>query len=378
MMVNMSRLELARKRRGLTKKDLAHNLNVTDRTISNWYNQSDIDVKNLEKISEVLNFPKEFFLEDTDLNLPNTETVSFRALSKISSRKRDIALSQTVIAEIINKWLDTKFDLPMPLIPDLHELRNNSTTNSDVSISEEYSELFLTYAQTCADVVRKTWGLGEKPISNMISLLESKGIRIFSLSDEAQEVDACCQWINDRPFIFLNIAKSSERCRFDAAHELGHLVMHRHGIIEGRQMEQEANAFASAFLMPKKSILADPISHPTLKTIIAKKAYWKVSAAALTYRYRQLNLITDWNAISIYKKLSELGRTIEPESIPHERSLLLSKVLTILKNEGLRPSDIAHQLKISFDDFNALTFGIPQNLTDEMTELRRSKLKLVI
>ena len=102
------------------------------------------------------------------------------------------------------------------------------------------------------------------------------------------------------------------------------------------------------------------------------------SAAALTYRYRQLNLITDWNAIIIYKKLSELGRTIEPESIPHERSLLLSKVLNILKAEGLRPSDIAHQLKISFDDFNALTFGIPQELTDEMTELRRSKLKLVI
>ncbi len=374
----MSRLELARKRRGLTKKDLAHNLDVTDRTISNWYNHSDIDIKFLEKISEILNFPKEFFLEESDLNLPNTETVSFRALSKISSRKRDIALSQTVIAEIINKWLDTKFDLPTPFIPDLHELRDNSTICTEVTRPEEYSEVLLTYAQTCAEVVRKTWGLGEKPISNIISLLESKGIRVFSLSDEAQEVDACCQWINDRPFIFLNIAKSSERCRFDAAHELGHLVMHRHGIIEGRQMEQEANAFASAFLMPKKSILADPISSLTLKAIITKKKYWKVSAAALTYRYRQLNLITDWNAITIYKKLSELGRTIEPESIPHERSLLLSKVLNILKSEGLRPSDIANQLKISFEDFNALTFGIPQELTDEMTELRRSKLKLVI
>jgi Zn-dependent peptidase ImmA (M78 family)/transcriptional regulator with XRE-family HTH domain len=377
-MVNMSRLELARKRRGLTKKELAHNLNITDRTISNWYSQSEVDIKNLEKLSEVLKFPKEFFLEDTDLNLPESETVSFRALSKISSRKRDIALSQTVIAEIINKWLDTKFDLPIPFIPDLHELRDNSNICFDTKMPDEYSETLLTYAQTCAGVVRKTWGLGEKPISNMISLLESKGIRVFSLSDEAKEVDACCQWINDRPFIFLNVAKSAERCRFDAAHELGHLVMHRHGIVEGRQMEQEANAFASAFLMPKKSILADPISQLTLKTVIIKKKYWKVSAAALTYRYRQLNLITDWNAISIYKKLSELGRTIEPESIPHERSLLLSKVLTILRNEGLRPIDIAHDLKISFDDFNALTFGIPHELTNEMTELRRSKLKLVI
>lgn len=374
----MSRLELARKRRGLTKKDLAHSLDVTDRTVSNWYSQLDIDMKHLEKISEVLKFPKEFFLETTDLSLPNTETVSFRALSKISSRKRDIALSQTVIAEIINQWLDSKFDLPMPVIPDLHELRNNSTIGSGTELDEEHSDLCLTYAQTCAEVVRKAWGLGEKPISNMISLLESKGIRTFSLSDEAQKVDACCQWINDRPFIFLNIAKSSERCRFDAAHELGHLVMHRHGIIEGRQMEQEANAFASAFLMPKKSIRADPISTPNLKTIIAKKKYWKVSAAALTYRYRQLNLITDWNAISIYKQLSELGRTIEPEPIAHERSLLLFKVMNLLKDEGLRPIDIADELKLSFEDFNGLTFGIPQELTDEMTELRRSKLRLVI
>ena len=97
--------------------------------------------------------------------------------------------------------------LPMPVIPDLHELRNNSTICSGTELDEEYSDLFLTYAQTCAEVVRKAWGLGEKPISNMISLLESKGIRTFSLSDEAQEVDACCQWINDRPFIFLNISK---------------------------------------------------------------------------------------------------------------------------------------------------------------------------
>ena len=89
-------------------------------------------------------------------------------------------------------------------------------------------------------------------------------------------------------------------------------------------------------------------------------------------------MITDWNAITIYKQLSELGRTIEPEPIAHERSLLLFKVMNLLKDEGLRPIDIADELKLSFEDFNGLTFGIPQELTDEMTELRRSKLRLVI
>lgn len=48
-------------------------------------------------------------------------------------------------------------------------------------------------------------------------------------------------------FYFLNTSRTAERCRFDLAHELGHLVMHKHGIIEGIHVEQEANAFASAF-----------------------------------------------------------------------------------------------------------------------------------
>ena len=52
--------------------------------------------------------------------------------------------------------------------------------------------------------------------------------------------------------------------------------------------------------------------------------------------------------------------------------------MNLLKDEGLRPTDIAEELKISFEDFNDLTFGIPQELINEMTELRRSKLRLVI
>jgi len=63
-------------------------------------------------------------------------------------------------------------------------------------------------------------------------------------------------WKEGTPFIFLNSAKSAERGRHDAAHELGHLVLHRHGGPIGRKAEEQANAFASAFLMPRSSILA--------------------------------------------------------------------------------------------------------------------------
>lgn len=44
-MFNMGRFDLARQRRGLTKRELAHRLEVTDRTVSNWYNNQQVDEK---------------------------------------------------------------------------------------------------------------------------------------------------------------------------------------------------------------------------------------------------------------------------------------------------------------------------------------------
>ncbi|WP_419757134.1 ImmA/IrrE family metallo-endopeptidase [Teredinibacter turnerae] len=75
----------------------------------------------------------------------------------------------------------------------------------------------------------------------------------------------------DIPFVFLNTKKTAERCRFDAAHELGHLVMHCHGAPQGQEAEKEANAFASAFLMPRRSVLANAPRSATLKSLISHK-----------------------------------------------------------------------------------------------------------
>lgn len=106
------------------------------------------------------------------------------------------------------------------------------------------------------------WSLGNAPIQNVIHLLESKGIRISSLTEETREVDAFCTWHEAQPFIFLNTLKSAERSRFDAAHELGHLVRDvysmRHGQAHGPEMERQADAFAAAFLMPMTSVVANP------------------------------------------------------------------------------------------------------------------------
>jgi Zn-dependent peptidase ImmA (M78 family) len=54
----------------------------------------------------------------------------------------------------------------------------------------------------------------------------------------------------------LNTFKSAERSRFDAAHELAHLVLHIHGMTSGgRDIEREADMFASAFLINRGDLI---------------------------------------------------------------------------------------------------------------------------
>jgi len=100
--------------------------------------------------------------------------------------------------------------------------------------------------EEAAVTLRRLWGLGNAPIPNMIHLLESKGIRVFSLAEETREVDAFCTWYESKPFTFLNTIKSAERSRFEAAHELGHLMRGyytmQHGQAYGPDMERQAEA----------------------------------------------------------------------------------------------------------------------------------------
>ncbi|MCT9165971.1 XRE family transcriptional regulator [Acinetobacter baumannii] len=381
-MFNMGRFDLARQRRGLTKRDLAHRLDVTDRTVSNWYNNQEIDERILEKAAEILDFPLSFFY-GSDVEKIHAESVSFRALTKMTAKKRDMAISQTILAEMISDWIDQNFELPPPNVPDLHELRSdfsNAITNESIdeaTDNEVNYYLEYSYPEACADTVRKAWGLGEQPIPNLIALLESKGIRVFSLTDEAQDVDACCRWTSGRPFIFLNTSRTAERCRFDLAHELGHLVMHKHGIIEGIHIEQEANAFASAFLMPRRSLLADPLKIPSLRSILSKKEIWQVSAAALTYRYNKLGIITDWNATSIYKQLAQRGRNNEPNPIAHESSLLLDKVFKVLAQENFDLSKLTNDLCLTLEEISNLTFNLVSKYQNLEALRRRSQLTVL-
>lgn len=290
----------------------------------------------LARVSHELRFPVEFFF-GPDLHEPAAETVSFRSMSRMSAAQRYAALGAGAIAFMLNDWIEEKFQLP---VPDVLDLRDEEP-------------------EAAAGMLRQHWGLGERSIKNMVHLLEAKGVRVYSLMERNVEVDAFSLWRQCTPFVFLNTQKSAEQSRFDAAHELGHLVLHRHGGPRGQEAERQAHAFASAFLMPRGSVLALAPRLATLAHVIKLKKHWIVSAAALVVRLHAVGLLTDWHYRTLCIEISQRGfRKKEPEGAPREQSEIIEKVLTALRAEGMSKSDIANALNIDVEELDSLVFGL--------------------
>ncbi len=337
MAFNPSRLILARKRRRLSKTALAERSHLSLRVLG-YYEAGTVEPSEqaVVALSDALQFPPAFFF-GSDIDEIACDAASFRSLTTKTASQRDAALAAGTLATALDEWIAERFDLPEPSLPQLHALD----------------------PETAAEVLRAEWGLGEKPISNITHLVESHGIKVFSLPIDSSVIDAFSVWHKNKPFIFLNPTKSGERGRLDVGHETGHLVMHYQGIPRSRQVESEANRFASAFLMPASDVLAHTPRAVSLDTIHQMKLRWKVSAMALVYRLWTLNLLTEWQYRIFCKDLSIAGfRRGEKDGIARETSQVLVKVFGHLRSDGVSRGAIARELSITPDELNSLIAGL--------------------
>lgn len=88
-----------------------------------------------------------------------------------------------------------------------------------------------------------------------------------------------------------------------------------------KEIEAEANRFASAFLMPKSTMLKYTPRGFGLRDAVALKKQWKVSVAAFFFRSHDIGLLMDWQYHNLFKQLSAAGwRTDGPNSIIPEQS----------------------------------------------------------
>ncbi|WP_336879629.1 ImmA/IrrE family metallo-endopeptidase [Providencia rettgeri] len=339
MRLNPDRLKIARLRRKYTYVALASATGLSSKSVAEYEKADGLfppSEQTIRLLAKTLNYPISF-LCGNDTEFVDPSTVSFRSLKSMKAADQHAAEAAGSLGVIVNNYFENTFNLPYCNLPD-----------------------FRGYEpEAAAEALREKWGLGVKSISNMIHLLEANGIRVFSLSENTLDVDAFSFWKNETPYVFLNTRKSAERSRFDAAHELGHLVLHRHGSPQGKGAEEEADNFASALLMPRRTILAIKMPFPTLDGIISIKTDWRVSAVALTVRMKNVGILTEWQYRTLMVEATKRGlRKEEINSIPRERSLVIDKLLQVLKSDKIGIRTLAAILSIPVDELSNLLFKV--------------------
>lgn len=365
-MFNPMRLSIARERRAMSKKGFAESVNLSTNTVFR-YESGELTPSDeaIERFASVLGFPVSFF-SGSDLDRPRRDNASFRGLASKSAKIMDAALASGTMAYLLDDWVSGDYDRVEPDLPDLGG-----------GIAPD----------AAAKILRQQWRLGDKPIENMVHLLEAKGIRVFSLAENTKDVDAFSVWRDDIPYIFLNRFKSAERSRFDAAHELAHLCLDKHGgaaaILRNSPVEANANAFAGAFLMPDadmRSIITSTIY--SVDDLVTYKPRWRVSAAALAYRAHEIGLISESRSNSLYVEMSRRGwLKNEPKGIVREQSYFWQQIVDDLRERGITKADILRDTGIPIPEIEALLFGLANMLSIDgegvRTPPRRVNLRLV-
>jgi Zn-dependent peptidase ImmA (M78 family) len=184
-------------------------------------------------------------------------------------------------------------------------------------------------AEEAARLMRATWLIPHGPVRNVTEVIEGAGGVVVRMNFGTRQFDAVSEWIPGYPPIFLingDAGIPGDRLRLTLAHEIAHVLLHRH---PNPDMEQEANEFAAEFLMPKKEIKAS-LYNLTISKLVQLKRIWKVSMAALVHRAFELGTVTDAQRRYLYINMAKRGyRTREPieADVPIENPELITSIV---------------------------------------------------
>jgi Zn-dependent peptidase ImmA (M78 family) len=289
----------------------------------------------VQKLSVVLAVPPDFFR----LPVIDTHEGFFRSLRRtsVTHRRRARAIAQLAHDAALGAGPGQLPQVSIPHIP-----------VSDLQAGRDEMEDVARRARACL-------GLARGPVSHVVRTLEEHGTVVIRLPLDTADVDAFSLPFPDRPVVVLGTDKNDRaRSRFDAAHELGHLVVHGQQIWGVKEVEQQAHYFAAAFLMPADDIARELPTRPDWPVLFDLKRKWQVSLAALLMRARALGRMSEGNYLTAVKAASARGwRRVEPVPLgPPEQPTDFSRVLASAAGRraaSALPADILGGLRAASD-----------------------------
>ncbi|TYV02535.1 helix-turn-helix domain-containing protein [Listeria monocytogenes] len=369
------KLQSVRELNGLSRKELADKLNLSEQAI--WQYENQYTVPKFEVVNElkkVFNVKAQFFYtEPFATNISKVESIAYRSSDREARKKTKM---ETTFIDFTSYFLDkfeSKLNLPTSPLPLLRDesvqLYNMSTKTNDR----------LLQLENIAENARKK--LDVQSNSELLYKLELSGIYILE-KNIGTSIDAYSTWTSqEKPFIILgNKKKSAVRRNFDLAHELGHLLLHYKIDMdsltkdEHKIIEKEANDFASFFLLPKDKFLKDfstisKKSNP--ESYLDLKMKHMASIGALEYRAYKMGLLTFEENRYFYATLNRKNyKKNEPldEDIAIIRPGKVRSLLDLIfKNHLFSLNDILNDYYIDRSFLESL-FGIENKFLSKYSE----------
>lgn len=364
---NGDRLKSARLYRGLTVAELADKVGLQRQTISMYENNklNNPELATITNISNVLGFPKKYFIEKDDIQV-GAGTTYFRALLTTSKKYRSGQIERVKLLSKVYYYLSEYVEFPVIRLP------------KGVYASPE----------DAANNLRGYWGLGDKPIENIVYLVEENGLIVTMFDTENDDIDAFSQLVNfgDENKYLIGYSKNKStaaRVHFDIAHELGHIMLHSWDEDleevdkeEFKKKEREAHAFASAFLLPKQAFINDVGRYAdSLAFYIELKKKWKVSISAMIRRSYNLGLIDNNEYQQLMRNMQKKGiKKFEPlddKLFTAQPSLLKTSVQMLLEEGVVTPKEFLEELSQDYG------LSLDGNEIERLLDLPKDTLKVV-
>lgn len=350
------RLSQALAARRLSQTQLATMVGVSPTTISKWRSgQQSPEAEALDRLASVINVSPEWFTRQkpAGMALP-----LFRSNASAHMAARQMLEARLEWAQDIALSLSEFVDFPVVKLPEYKFNGPEEIGNCDI--------------EQAANDCRQLWGLGRGAIPDLALAVEGAGVILIREETGVAQIEGVSTWssssVLNRPLVLLSADKDNAfRSRFDLAHELGHLILHKNipratEPDRHKLMEQQAHRFAGAFLLPAETFASEIRTPVTLDSLLLLKQRWGVSVAAIAMRLHALGIVDDDEKQTLFKRRSaRWGAKSEPgdDGRPVEKPRLLQRTIELLVSSGVMSLDaIPRHLGLSTSDIEMLA-GLP-------------------
>jgi Zn-dependent peptidase ImmA (M78 family)/DNA-binding Xre family transcriptional regulator len=341
--------------RRLSQLQLAGLVGVSPATVSKWRAGNQAPERDaLDRLASVVNVTPEWFTRapSSKVSLP-----FFRSNASAHVAARAMLEARMEWAQDVAIALSEFVDYPAVNLPVRAFVDPDQITSDEI--------------EAAAAECRELWRLGRTAIQDLALAIEGAGIVLIREETGISQIEGLSAWsvALGRPLVLLSSDKDNGyRSRFDLAHELGHLILHRNIVRPNereryKQLEVQAHRFAGAFLLPAETFSSEVRTPVTLDDLLLLKRRWGVSVAAMVMRLRALKILDEDGAQLLFKRRSaRWGAKAEPgdgDRAP-EQPRLLHRTIELLIDENVMPREaIPRHIGLAAHDIEKLA-GLPE------------------